>query len=106
MISAATKKRKIYLFLYLLLCGSFQAQDIQASSDDDDTQREESISKNQDADNVILSDQFLTPVDRTILQKKEQVIRSIIIKNNRLVSQESILVRLPYKPGEIFKPNI
>ncbi len=106
MISAATKKRKVYLFLYLLLCCSIKAQDIQAHENIDDTQLEESISEHEDAQNIILSDEFITPVDKALLHKKEQVIRSIIIKNNRLVSQESILVRLPYKVGETFKPNL
>ncbi|MBV8661274.1 MAG: outer membrane protein assembly factor BamA [Candidatus Dependentiae bacterium] len=87
MISTATKKRKVYLFLYLILCCSLKAQD------------------NQDIDPQ-LSDQFIDHTTRSILRNNQKVIRNIIIKNNRLVSQESILVRLPYKVGEIFKPNL
>lgn len=109
MISAATKKRKIYLFLYLILCCSLKAQTEDVNLND--TQAQESLaSDNQEAQVIAVSDtfsdQFISNSTRSTLQKNEKVIRSIIVKNNRLVSQESILVRIPYKPGEIFKPNL
>ena len=107
MISAATKKRKVYLFLYLILCCSLKAQD---DHDVNQSHAEEIISENYDVQSVKISDTFsdeyINPAARSSLQKNEYTIRSIIVKNNRLVSQESILVRLPYKSGDKFKANL
>lgn len=72
---------------------------------------DEVASENQDPDQSTVvsekfSDQKIDAPTRANLQQNQKTIRSIIIKNNRLVSQESILVRLPYKSGDLFKPNL
>ncbi len=101
MISTVRQKRKIQLFLYLTLCCYAQAQDAQNSN------LVESPTENLQAlASDAFSHQFVDPVTRSQLQKNQTIIRNIIVKNNRLVSQESILVRLPYKSGELFKPNL
>lgn len=105
MISAATKRRKVYLFLYLTLCCSLKAQDTQniklSDNQNQDKQQIESIDTSH-----IFTDEILDPLTRSDLQKIQKTIRTIIVQGNRLVSKESILVRVPYKPGEIFKPNL
>jgi outer membrane protein insertion porin family len=110
MISTVRKKRKVYLFLYLILCCSLKAQDNENIDLGRPGQEKNSESEHQDANvNLVsdtFSDQLINQANRLRLEKNQKIIRYIIIKNNRLVSQESILVRLPYKPGEIFKPNL
>lgn len=102
MISTVRQKRKVYLFLYLTLCCSLQAQSNQDIAQDVD----QDVNASEIVVSEKFSDQFLDPVTRLQLQKNQTILRNIIVKNNRLVSQESILVRLPYKPGEIFKPTL
>ena len=123
MISAAAKKRRIYLFLYLTLCCSVQAQDNQELDLIDQQTQEPTIPEQeldpfetkednldfhdeQDIPVILSPNKFIDASTRHALETNKKVIRSIIVKNNRLVSQESILVRLPYKSGEIFKPNL
>jgi len=103
MISPATTKRRIYLFLYFSLYCSLQAQDNQ-NLDASDIANKTTTSTVKD-DQVVLSDEFVDEASWSILQKNQKRIRNIIVKNNKLVSKESILVRIPYKPGEIFRPN-
>ncbi|MDP3788522.1 MAG: outer membrane protein assembly factor BamA [Candidatus Chromulinivorax sp.] len=105
MISTATQKRKVYLFLYLMLCCSLKAQDSQ------DINQSQSSTVTSEIDNdtiksITLSHEYIHPAARSRLQKSEHTIHSIIIEGNRLVSKESILVRLPYKVGDLFKSNL
>lgn len=101
MISTVLRKRKVYLFLYLTFCCVLQADDQEV-----EVSNSEQTNLVEEQSNLTLSEQFTDPVTRSILQKNQTVIRNIIVKNNRLVSQESIRVRLPFKSGDIFKPNM
>ena len=106
MISVCTKKRIVYLFLYLTLCCSLKAEDHQGIETHVDDEQQILISDNFDMhENIVLSDQMVDAHTRSMLQQNQKLVRNIIVKNNRLVSQESILVRLPFKPGKAFKPN-
>jgi len=95
MISAARKKRNLYLFLYLTLCS--YGQTVRTQPDD--------INSKDDPKNIVLSDQFIPKENRLALQNNPKVVRNIIVKNNKLVSAESILVRSPWKTGDTFKPT-
>ena len=105
MISTAVKKRKVYLFLYLTICCYLKAEDNQ---DIDLIEENKQEYQNDNSVDVPLqfSDNFIDSTTRSTLRNNQKIIRNIIIKNNRLVSQESILVRLPYKPNDIFKQNL
>ncbi|MGZ6250455.1 MAG: outer membrane protein assembly factor BamA [Candidatus Chromulinivorax sp.] len=86
MFSAAAKKRNVYILLYLTFCCSLRAQDLVESD--------------------IFSHKIVDNKTRFLLQNDQKTIRNIIVKNNRLVSKESILVRSPYKTGQTFKPHL
>lgn len=99
-MSVRTKKRIVYLFLYLTLSCSLKGQDhqdVDITIDHDQHENQESI---------ILTDTIIDDHSRSMLQHNQRLVRNIIVKNNKLVSQESILIRLPYKPGKPFKPNL
>lgn len=104
MISVCTKKRIVYLFLYLTLCCSLKAEDRQGIDSNDEQQNITS----QDIDtheSVVLSDQMVDAQTRSILQQNQRVVRNIIVQGNEKVTPESIIVRLPFKPGKLFKPH-
>ncbi len=105
MIGMAIKKRKVYVLLYLIICNSVNAQD-----NPDIVEAATVLSDHENAQSIKVSDTFsdtlIDKATRVSLEKNKKTIRSIIVKNNRLVSQESILVRLPYKVGDVLKPNL
>jgi len=100
MISVRTKKRIVYLFLYFTLSCSLTAQDHQ----DVDLNVDNEQCENQES--IILTNKIIDDTSRSMLQENQRLVRNIIVKNNKLVSQESILVRLPFKPGKPFKPHL
>lgn len=103
MITVCTKKRIVYLFLYLTLCCS-----LKASQDDQnvvDAQQQALISENLDQqESVVLTNSMIDEYSRSMLQQNQRTIRNIFVRGNNLVSPESIIVRLPFKRGKIFKP--
>lgn len=101
MISTMTKRRSFYLFLYVIFCCSLQAESNKSVDILDDEDQTELTHTSH-----IFSDNFLDPVTHASLQKIKKTIRTIIVEGNRLVSKESILVRVPYKSGELFKPHL
>lgn len=106
MISVCTKKRIVYLFLYLTLCCSLKAEDHQGIDSNIDDEQQNAISQDTDMhESIVLSDQIVDSEMRSMLQQNQRLVRNIIVKNNKLVSQESIIVRLPFKPGKPFKPT-
>lgn len=98
MINTRREKRNFYLFLYVTMIScTLPAEE----SIDQNNQSMQNISND-----LTFSDQFIDAAARLKLQKQDTKINSIIIKNNKFVSQESILVRLPYKIGDTFKPYL
>ena len=88
-----------------MLCCSLKAQDNQDIDPAQSSTVTSESDNNHNTDSITLSSEYIHPAARSTLQKAEHTIRSIITKNNRLVSQESIRVRLPYKEDDIPNPK-
>ena len=103
-----TTKRAVYLFLYIIFCCSVKAeenQEIDITNQtffNDNQKTEKMLPDSETYDQVDFENHRVNKEKRSILQETPKKIRSIIIQNNTLVSQESIKMRLPYKEGDDF----
>ncbi len=104
MISAAVKRKNFCLFLSLSLCWSLQAQEsLYHETSPDITNRIITSILEQP---LKLSDTPLDIQEKYKLLEEKRTIRTIIVQNNNLVSAESILIRIPYKQGDVFQPHL
>lgn len=105
MISVCTKKRIVYLFLYLTFYCSLKAQDNQNVNFIDGNQEIITPEAIEQQESIFLSDEIVDSSTRSMLQQNQRLVRNIIVQGNEKVTPESIIVRLPFKPGKPFKPH-